>query len=65
MFLRSQSYDFDVSAHIVVPLVAESLQNLKFSLKGRGRKYDCISSRNFFRLLKTIFFQVEEITERH
>ena len=31
------------------------LRNLKFSLKGRERKrYNCISSRNFFRLLINI-----------
>ena len=39
MFLRSQSYDFDVIAHtgaLLLKLHGQFLRNLKFSLKGRS-----------------------------
>ena len=54
MFLKSQSYNFDAIAHAGAPLGVEwqFLRTLKFSLRSREKRYNCISSRNFFRLLK-------------
>ena len=52
MFLTSQSYDFDVTTYPEARLGVECL--LKFIKILWTAVFECISSRNFFRLLKTL-----------